>query len=164
MGYDGSGRWFIDGKDVWNNYGLIVESGSDGFLEYPAAKQGISHDWPDQHGVDVDLSKRFLQSRDISLRCGIIAVDANDFWAKYRALISDLMLPNARRIEYAEFGAQSFYVFYNTTNAFTRFTRLLDGTVQKIACKFTLVLTENEPQLDNNNVFIIEETGKFLIT
>lgn len=164
MASDWSGRWFIDGKDVWISYGLIVESGSDGFLEYPATKPNISHDWPDQHGVDVDLTKMFLQAREISLRCGIIANDENDFWAKYKLLINDLTQPGNRRIEYSEFGAQSFFVYYTTTNNFTRLTRLKDGTVFIIACKFTLVLNENEPQLDASNVFIVEETGKFLIT
>lgn len=164
MTSDWSGRWFIDGKDIWLSYGMIVESGSDGFLQYPAAKNGISHDWPDEHGIDVDLTIRKLQSRDISLRCGIIAADADDFWFKYQNLLTDLMAPGNRRIEYTEFGSKSFYVFYNQTNTFTRLTRLLDGTVPKIASKFTLVLTENEPTLDNNDVFIIEETGKFIIT
>lgn len=159
-----SGRYFIDGKDIWTAYGMIVESGSDGFLQYPAAKPGITHDWEDQNGVDTDLSKRFLGPRPISLRCGIIASDADDFWAKHNQLLSDLMQPGERRMEVAEFGERSFFVFYNEVNAFSRLTRLLDGNVPKIACKFTLVFTEQKPTLDNSNVFLIEETGRFLIT
>jgi hypothetical protein len=162
MPSDWSGRVYIDSKDIWINYGMIVESGTDGFLEFPATKPNISHDWPDQHGIDVDLSQMLLQSRQINLRCGIIADSEADFWVKYLALLSDLTQANARRIEIAEFGNQSFKVFYSTTNSFDRFTRILNAA--KIACKFTLVLVEHEPVLDNSNVFIIEETGRFIIT
>jgi hypothetical protein len=156
------GRHFIDGSDLWTAYNVFVEEGSDDFLKYAAAKEGLSHDWGDAHGVEVDLSRRFFAPRNISLRCAIIVGTEVEFWQKYGALITQLMKPGKRRIEVAEFGNKSFFVYYKDCSSLGRFTRIRDGN--KIACKFALNLVENEPQLDASQTFIVTETGLFLIT
>ncbi|GAA4328599.1 hypothetical protein [Flaviaesturariibacter amylovorans] len=164
MNYDAllTGKHFMDGMDLWTVYSLFVEGGSDDFLKYAAAKEGISHDWTDAHGVDVDLSRRFLAGRNISLKCGMLVASEAEFWLKYEALLNHLMKPEKRRIEVAEFGDRSFYVYYKDVSSLGRFTKIKDSDL--IGIKFTLNLVENEPQLDNTNTFIVDETGRFLIT
>lgn len=160
-----AGNYFIDGKDFWTIFSIIVESGSDDFLKYPSKKDSITRDWSDADGVDVDLSQVFFNSRDISLRCSILANDAADFWAKYEGFIYQWKQPGYHRIQVGQFGLRSFYCFYKDTSAFTRFTRVLDdeGHV-KVACKFTISMTEGEPVLTNNDTFIVDEENRFLIT
>jgi hypothetical protein len=159
-----SGYYFIDGKDIWTAYNIFVESGSDDFLQYPAKKESITHDWMDSNGIDVDLSRVFLEPREITLRCAIIVTSSDQFWQKYTGFIADLTQPGTRRIEVAEFGSRSFNVHYKSCNDFTRLTRVKEGTTTKIACKFTLVLVEPVPVLDNGNIFIVDEDGRFLVT
>lgn len=161
---DLSGFYYIDGKDLWTAYNVFVESGSDDFLQYPGKKESITHDWMDSNGVDVDLSRYFLEPRDITLRCAIIVDTPDQFWQKYTGFIADLTQPGTRRIEVAEFGSRSFNVHYKQCSDFTRFTRLKDEETIKVACKFTMVLVEPVPQLDNGNVFIVDEDGRFLVT
>lgn len=155
-------RFFIDGMDFWGTFGVVVEGGSDGFLRYPSRKDSITRDWSDANGIDVDLSRVFVTSRNISLDCGIIADDEADFWAKYNAFLNQWLKPGLHRIQVAEYGLRSFYCHYSDTSNFSRVTRI-QGT-DKVGCKFTLNIVETEPQLDNNDTFIIDEEGRYLIT
>lgn len=159
---DLSGYYQMDGKDLWAAYNLFVESGSDDFLKYPARKESITHDWQDSNGIDIDTSRVYVGPRDVTLRCAIIVDSEDMFWQKYTGLIADLTQPGQRRISKAEFGSRSFYCIYKDCGSFDRFTRLRD--VDKVACKFTLVLTEPNPQLPNDNIFIVDEEGRFLTT
>ncbi|HRQ17700.1 MAG TPA: hypothetical protein PL085_11530 [Agriterribacter sp.] len=155
-------RYFIDGKDFWTIFGVAVESGSDGFLKYPAKKDSITHDWSDSDGVDVDLSSVYFKSRDITLNCSILADNEAAFWNNYNAFIAQWATPGAHRVEIREFGYRSFYCFYKETVSFTRYTRLkkLQG---RIAAKFSLRITESEPQVSRSDLFIVTQDGKFLI-
>ena len=160
-----AGKYIIDGRDFWTIYSILVESGSDGFLRYPSKKDSIQKDWSDADGIDIDLSGVYFNAREISLKCAIIANDEADFWLKYEAFIVQWKQPGIHRIEVGEFGLRSFYCYYKDTSSFERFTPVQDGNGQlKIACKFTLNIIEAEPKLNNNNVFIITQDGRFLIT
>ncbi len=106
---DLSGRYYIDGADIWIAYNLFVESGSDGFLNYASKKDGITHDWKDAGGIDVDLTKVFLGPRDITLNCAILSISQDDFWNKYMLFINTMTQPGFRRIQVAEFGQRSFF-------------------------------------------------------
>lgn len=161
---DLSGKYQFDGKDLWVAYSVFVESGSDDFLKYAAKKESITHDWMDSNGIDVDTSRVFVGPRDITLRCAIIVATEAEFWQKYTGFIADLTQPGSRRITVVEFGSRSFYCIYKDCGSFDRFTRLRDGTTTKIACKFSLTLTETNPNLPNDNIFIVDEEGRFLIT
>lgn len=160
---DLSGYYQMDGKDLWTAYSLVVESGSDDFLKYAPRKESITHDWQDSNGIDVDTSRPFVGPREISLRCAIITTTTADFWQKHNGLMADFMQPGKRRITVVEFGNQSFYCIYKDCNDYSRFTRVKEGTTTKIACKFTLNITEVEPFLDNNHIFIVDEDGRFLV-
>lgn len=161
---DLSGYNYIDGKDIGTAYNIFVESGSDDFLKYPGKKESITHDWMDSNGIDVDLSRYFLEPRDITLRCAIVVDSPDHFWQKYNGFIADLTQPGTRRWEVTEFGNRSFYVHYKSCGDFTKFTRLKDGVATKVACKFTLVLVEPVPELDAGNIFIVDEDNRFLVT
>lgn len=161
-----SGRYFIDGKDFWTIFSVIVESGSDDFLKYPSKKESITRDWSDANGLDIDTSQVYLNARDISLRCAILADSEEDFWSKYNGFLKQLTLPGSHRIQLAEFGLRSFYCVYKETPFFERFTRVRieeSGDI-KVACKFGITLIDFEPRIENGDEFIVDEEGRFLIT
>lgn len=155
------GRYFIDSIDAWEAFGVIISKGLDEFLRIPERKDSITHDWMDRDGIDVDTSNTYFKERDISLQVALIANSESDFWNKYEKLVNQLRKPGTRRIEVTEL-ARSFYVFYKACASFGLLTRIT-GTAQ-VACKFTLVFTEQEPNINNTNVFIITEENQFLIT
>lgn len=157
-----SGRYWMDGRDLWDVFGVIVEDGSEGFLKLPAKKDSITHDWIDQDGIEVDLTNIFFHDRDITLTCVMIADNETDFWIKRSAFIAQLRQPGARRIEINELGARSFYVYYKENTGFNRYTRILEGNV---VCRFLILFCENEPtEPTSDDVFIVDEDGRFLVT
>lgn len=158
---DFSGRYFIDGIDLWN-FKTIVSRGSEDFLRYPARKQSMEHNWPNQNGVEVDLTKVYFDARDITLECAIICQSEADFWTSYKGLLALMAQPGKRRIEIAEFSGQQFFVHYKDCAVYSRFTRIKDSNL--IANKFNITLTENEPSIDNTVVYIVDEQGRFLVT
>lgn len=157
-----SGYYSIDGKDIYMVYKMFIESGSDSFLKYPGKKESITHDWRDADGLDVDLSRVFFNARDIVLNAAIIVNNEQEFFEAYEGFIAHMKQPGLRRIEVTRFGGRSFYCYYKECNNFSSFTRF--QSVEKIACKFTIVFTESNPSLNNSNVYIVDEQGRYLIT
>jgi hypothetical protein len=159
---DLSGHYYIDGKDIWNIFSMFVESGSDDFLKYASRKESITHDWGDENGKDIDTTRHFLNDRNITLRMAMIVESETDFWQKYQGFLAQMILPGKRRVEPKRLGERSFYLVYKECTDFTSFTKIKDST--KIGIKFTVNFIEPNPQIENDNVFIVDEDGRFLIT
>lgn len=162
---DLSGRYFIDGMDIWSAFNLFVESGSDGFLNYPSRKDGISHDWLDSDGIDVDVSNNFFGPRDITLNFAMLIASESDFWSKYENFISALKQPGMRRIQLAQFVGKSYQVYYKSCQAYHRFTKLEDADEDhKIGTKFSITFTETNPApLATDKFLVTTQDGKFII-
>lgn len=161
MPYSIGNSYYIDGLSLYNYFGVGVEDGSNDLLKPPDRKDSISHDWTDENGIDIDLSRVFLQSREATFQMFILADNEADFWNKYNAFVSYLQKPGTRRLTISEFN-KDFYVFYKSCKTFARFTRIKE--VNKVACKFTLVLVEKDPSASEAPTFLITEDSRFIIT
>lgn len=63
-----NGRCYIDGTDIFSRYGiLIAKGGHNDFLTFPALVQPESNDWPEEDGIEVDLSNPKLDVKEISV-------------------------------------------------------------------------------------------------
>lgn len=63
-----TGRLIIDGQDAFSAYGVYVTfGGHNELVSYPALKDVDANDWPDQHGIDPDLSKPVLNLKESSI-------------------------------------------------------------------------------------------------
>ncbi len=155
------GMYFIDGIDLWQTFGIGVEDGSDDLLKIPEAKDRTSHDWLDESGIDIDLSRTFLKPREVSLKCFIISNSESDFWTKFNQFIQLLIKPELRRLSITEHD-KNYYVYYQDNNIYERFTRIKNSS--KIACKFTLTLVEKNPAFSNGQTFLVDEDNRFIIT
>lgn len=155
-------RYYINGKDFYTIFSVVVEKGSEGFLKYPSRKDSITRDWSNENGLDVDTKYNYFTTRDITLDCAVIVTDESQFWDKYKAFIAEWMKEGKKRIQVGEFGFRSFYCVYKETSNFQRYSRIV-GT-NEIACKFSITFTEVEPTFDTKDVFIVDEEDRFLIT
>ena len=62
------GRLLINGIDAFVHYGVIVEHyGYKGVVQYPPLKKVTFNTWPEDDGVDPDLSEPQLNSREFDL-------------------------------------------------------------------------------------------------
>ena len=162
---DVSNRVFIDGFDLWVAFNMIVESGSADFLKYAPKKDSIQHDWIDTNGIDVDLSRYVFKERTGTLRCAIITSSEADFFAKHDSFIATLTQPGSRRLQFASHGDRQYNVFYKECNSYDQVKALRgDPTNDLIAHRFNLVLTEAQPGVDSDLIYIVDDEGRFIVT
>lgn len=63
-----SGRLYIDGQDVYKQFGMYVsDNGWNELVAMPPLKSVDSNDWNEEDGIEADLSAPVLNTRDINL-------------------------------------------------------------------------------------------------
>jgi hypothetical protein len=157
-----SGKYAMDTLDLWTTYGVFLEDGTTEFLRFPERKESITNDWPDQMGIDIDLSTPTYKEREITIQCALIADNEADWWTKYNAFRVALMGSGKRMFYIAEL-SRSYQVIYVKCSSFTKFTRI--KTSGKVAAKFTLQLLEPEPRAILTNasgVPLTDGSGNYL--
>lgn len=64
-----TGRFYIDGKDAYSEFGIfITEGGYNELLSYAPLKAVESNDWPEEDGQEFDLSAPALDTRELVLK------------------------------------------------------------------------------------------------
>jgi len=62
------GKWFIDGIDIYDVYGVGIEKGGyNDLFKVPSLKAPISNDWHEQDGEEVDLEDPKLDNKSVSI-------------------------------------------------------------------------------------------------
>jgi hypothetical protein len=160
-----SGRWFLDGVDLWIAYSIIIEQGSADFLKYPPKKTSVEHDWQDANGVDVDLSRVFFSKREGVLKVAIMCVNEDDFWLKHQNFLAHLAQPGLRRLELSSHGNRSYYVYYQETSSYDQVRALIGDPLSQypIRHRYSMVFVEPEPKIDASNIFLAADDGALLI-
>lgn len=70
-----SGRLYIDGYDVYKQYGVyVVDGGWNALVAMPPLKTVETNDWQEEDGVEADLSSPVLDSREVSIMFAISGV------------------------------------------------------------------------------------------
>lgn len=83
-----SGRFYIDGKDAFTEYGIYVqEGGYNELVAFPPLKAVTSNDWQEEDGIEPDLSEPTLNTKEFSLK---IVLSGKDYrWGGFIELLSD---------------------------------------------------------------------------
>lgn len=83
-----SGRFYIDGKDAFSEYGIYVqEGGYNELVAFPPLKAVTSNDWQEEDGIEPDLSEPTLNTKEFSLK---IILSGKDYrWGGFIELLSD---------------------------------------------------------------------------
>lgn len=117
-------KYFLDNIDMYSAYGYIATSGSDSMLQLPKRKEPLSHDWKDQNGIEYDLSAPpVYETRTISLKGFIVAINEADFWTKYNAL-KEVLFTNGTKLLRCEEIDTEINVFYYDCSNIKRRTRI----------------------------------------
>lgn len=167
---DVSGKFFIDGQDLWAIYRVFIEESSAELLRYPPKKESITHDWRDANGIDVDLTAVFFAQREVAIVFAIITENEEDFWLYHDRFIALLVKPGLRRLQLSSHGQRSYHIFYKECNNYSNVIKLqgIDPNAtlipdRLIAHKFTIVFVEPEPTV-NRDVFLVDDSGRHIIT
>lgn len=73
-------KYYIN-KKLINDLGIYV-SQSSGVTDLPKAKETVMTNWPNEHGLEIDLEKRVFEARSISLNCFMMCENEEDFTQK----------------------------------------------------------------------------------
>lgn len=65
----------IDGINIYTEYGIITTSGNNDLLVVASIIEPESIDWPEQDGLDVDLSEIFLDNKNVSIGFACVSSD-----------------------------------------------------------------------------------------
>lgn len=83
-------RHYLNGIDIFEDFGVIVSGGSASFLTMPKRKDTLSYDWPDESGTEHDLETIVFEEKLAVLNCAIKATDIDDFHAKRQAFQQEI--------------------------------------------------------------------------
>jgi hypothetical protein len=85
-----NGLWFINGIDIWLTYGAYIFKGNyNDLLAPPMPRKRLEHEYIDQSGVEVDTTSALTyEPRRFTIKVGIKATSAADFWTKYNAFFA----------------------------------------------------------------------------
>ena len=156
-----AGNYYIDGIDLWTNYGItIAKGGLDDFLKLPKRKGSIEHNWSDEDGLDVDLSRNYYEAKEISVRFFILADTEAAYWNSYNGFLTLLKKPGLRRFSIAVFG-RDYHVFYKDCNIYDKITPFRQ--TGKLFCSFVVQFVEQVPGADSIETFLVNEDGLFII-
>lgn len=71
-----TGRWYIDNTDIYTDYGVgVTENGFNDLFLFPALVTPYSNDWPEQNGIQVNLSNPLLQNKNVGISFASITKD-----------------------------------------------------------------------------------------
>lgn len=154
--------YLLDGIDLWTNFGITIEKGGlDDLLKIPKRKDSIQHDWQDEDGLDIDLSRTFVEAKDSILKCVIIANTEADFWLHYNQFYSLLRKPGTRRFSVNVFRLD-YYIYYKDCTIYSKLTPFKQ--TGKLICKFDLTISESVPGFQNTPTYLVDESNNFIIT
>jgi hypothetical protein len=161
-----TGRWFIDGIDIFLNWKIGIEKASEDLLRFPPKKESIVHDWKDAHGKDYDLSKKYFDERISTLDLWIITDSEDEFWTNRNALIAQLMKPGLNRLTLANHGMRDYFFFYVSTSSWKDVVKLRgENGEKKIGHKFQITICEPQPQAEGEiPTAIADEDNRIIIT
>ena len=160
-------KFKIDGVDLYTAFGFIVSGGSDDFLKLPTRKDPPSHSWPEENGIEYDLSAPAFEAVPAVLAGYIVAESELDFWTKYESLWNVLSAPGERILEVVEL-AQTYLVFYKRAPLSKRLTRLKNTTLIafELSLEFQVIgLADGmEPGSNGGFVDIVNQTAEVIAT
>jgi hypothetical protein len=149
----------LNSKDLWAVFGVKVVTGSSTFLQYNKRKDSLSHDFPEEMGIDIDLTQPTLSSRQPTLSCVLKATSRDDFFNKYDGLFTELRQLGTLEIYIADHNRN--YILYWTEQQNISKLSQIDTTY--IGVTFDLVFAETNPTDNISAVYLVDEHDNYII-
>lgn len=129
----------IDYLDI-SLFGLWLTK-SRGELSYPKPKERLNQNWHDSHGLDIDLSQPYLETRNIELELTMVVTGTADYINKMQLLQQHLQQPGLRVLKFDDI-PKPYFVYLSDVVEPDRLTPYTSG---RMAAKLTLKFIEPNP-------------------
>lgn len=131
----------LNGKDLWEDLGIRVEQ-SRGLVGTPAMKDPQTADWPEYHGISIDLQQVRVVERKIELDCWFIAPTRDAAIDKVAELSTEIRGSDLKRFVFQGGARVIPYDVYFPEEFNPEIPKWVEG---EIVVKFTLVMVEPSP-------------------
>jgi len=141
-----TGEVTIDSVDIWTTYGAFLLKGSyDSLMRPPKRKVSLSNNWPEQNGLEIDLTLPRYESKEVELSFILSAGNEAQWWTRYNAFFAALMATGERSLFVHEL-EKTFLVYYIETTSYEQLTTI--KAVSKVVARFTVKLGIANPALE----------------
>ena len=131
-----TGEVTIDTIDIWTTFGAFLLTGSyDGLMRPSKRKASLSNNWPEQNGLEIDLTTPSFESKEADLIFILSASSEAQWWTRYNAFFTLLKLAGERSLYVKELD-KTFLVYYIETPSYEQLTTI--KSVSKVVARFTV--------------------------
>lgn len=128
----------LNGQNLFNNFELVIQTGTAELLAFPERKESLSNDWKEENGTEYDLDLPKFKDKEVMLQCAIMASSDSDFWLNYNAFFDELKKPGYQNLKIWDH-SQTYRVFYKKSGSFKKSSKRLKN-VEKVFVKFQITL------------------------
>ncbi len=62
----------INDKDLYNSFGLVIQTGRQELLRFPERKPRLENDWAEENGKEYDLKEPRFNDKEVVLHCAFL--------------------------------------------------------------------------------------------
>src|ERR1035437_8452547 len=131
-----TGEVIIDTIDIWTTYGAFMLKGSyDSFMKPAKRKVSLSNNWPEQNGLDIDLTDPKYEAKEVEPSFILSASSETEWWTRYNAFFALLKLAGERSFYVRELN-KTFLIYYIETPTYVQLTKI--KSVNQVVAQFTI--------------------------
>ena len=148
----------LDGRDL-SQYGVVILEGSlSEVLKSPSVKQNLLQNLQRENGVIYDAGHVVFKTKEVKLKCAMVAHSFDEFWRNYDALLYDLTRPSERLL-FVEYTGFEYPCYYKSCTS----SKFL-FTSGKIWWVFDLTLVFTSFRVEGDLYFLSSEADEWVIT
>lgn len=136
---------YFDNIDIYDEFGVVItKKGYNNLLDFPALKEPVFNDWPEEDGIEVDLENPVLEARTITISFVVAkqGMDANDF-------ISFLSRPGYHEL-YIPFLKQKWSIRMNAQSS-----NMISTGITNFSLQFTEDIIPRNENVDSETIFLL---------
>ncbi len=128
----------INNRNLYDDFGLVIQTGTQELLKYPERKPRLEYDWAEDNGKMYDLGNPKFKDKEVTLSCAFKADDDTAFWQRYNTFFREITKESWQDL-YIDDHSHTYKVFYKNSTAFKKSLKRLKN-VPKVFVKFELIL------------------------
>ncbi|WP_172917180.1 hypothetical protein [Capnocytophaga canis] len=128
----------LNNRNLYTDFGLIIQTGTAELLNFPERKESLSNDWREENGKEYDLSLPRFKDKEVTLTCAFMADNDELFWENYNAFFAELTQAQWQQLYIADH-SRTYEVFYQKMENAKKGNKRLKN-VEKVFVKFDLTL------------------------
>lgn len=147
----------IDGVSL-DKYGVVVEEGLDEILKSPTVKQNLAKTFTGSDGRLYDAEHLVFQSKDVTLKCVMIADSIERFWKCYDAFFHSLIQPGERTL-FCDWSYEEYPCYYKKCSGFN-----IASLTDRVIVEFNLTLVFTVCRVNEQDFLLATEDDELIVT